>query len=81
MSDEKLVRIIAPHFVAGVVFVSRRVVRCAPIVGYMHGWSAERVHGYIVGKQWEAHRVTSSLRPAGTHAHERTVDREGDCAD
>lgn len=38
-----LVRIEAPHFVAGIVFDRRRVVEAAPIVRYMRGWLAERV--------------------------------------
>lgn len=51
-----LMRVVAPHFVAGVVFdgetVASRVVRAAPIVHYMQGWTAARVMAYCRTKKW-----------------------------
>lgn len=49
-------RIVAPHFVAGVIVEDGRVVRAAPIVGYMKGWPEERVRAYVARKGWTATR-------------------------
>ena len=42
----------APHFVAGVVLDGNVVVRCAPILRYMLGWTRARVEGYCRRKHW-----------------------------
>jgi hypothetical protein len=50
-----MIRIVAPHFVAGVVFneIERgTVVQAAPIVRYMLGWNAARVKSYCKQKRW-----------------------------
>lgn len=48
----KLVRILAPHFVAEVVADS--VVReCAPILAYMRGWNGRQVADYCKRKGWQ----------------------------
>ena len=44
----RLYRIVAPHFVAGVVIGGP----AAPIVGYMARWSAERIRRYCGEKLW-----------------------------
>lgn len=49
---EILVRITAPHFVAGVVAVDGRVVRAAPILRYMSGWDGARLAEYARRKGW-----------------------------
>lgn len=41
-------RIVAPHFVAGVVVGEV----AAPIVNYMRAWSPERIEGYCQKKGW-----------------------------
>jgi hypothetical protein len=52
----KLVRIVAPHFVAAVVADS--VVReCAPILSYMMGWNGRQVADYCKRKGWSWERV------------------------
>lgn len=49
----RLVRVVAPHFVAG--FETDGVVRrAAPIIKYMLGWSNERARAYITSKGWTA---------------------------
>lgn len=48
----KLIRIVAPHFVAGVMMGSPN--RCAPIVKYMAKWSSEEILAYCKKKGWEA---------------------------
>ena len=47
-----LVRIEAPHFVAGLDAEGGRVVRAAPIVRYMIGWDGRRVARYCASKGW-----------------------------
>lgn len=52
----RLVRIVAPHFVAG--FETDGVVRrAAPILAYMVGWTDERARSYIAKKGWKASLV------------------------
>ena len=51
-----MIRIVAPHFVAGVEIGLRDdfvVVRAAPILNYMLGWRVYRVLSYCSGKRWE----------------------------
>lgn len=43
-----LFRIIAPHFVAGVILG----VRAAPIIGYMANWNEQRIRIYCAKKRW-----------------------------
>ena len=45
-----LVRIVAPHFVAGLEIGGR----CAPIVRYMRTWTVERIVTYCSKKGWKA---------------------------
>lgn len=47
-----LIRIEAPHFVAGVVLENGRVTRTAPIVKYMKGWTEAHIRHYCVTKDW-----------------------------
>lgn len=54
-----LVRIVAPHFVAGIVIKSRVVTEAAPILAYMKKWPASRAKSYCLKKGWEAKRVTA----------------------
>ena len=50
---ETLIVIDAPHFYAGVVLQDGRVVRFAPIVKYMRGWSRQQVLDYCRRKHWQ----------------------------
>lgn len=47
-----LVRIVAPHFVAGIEAENGRVIIAAPILRYMLGWSGKRVASYCAKKGW-----------------------------
>lgn len=47
-----LARIVAPHFVCGIVINNGRVVEAAPIVRYMLGWNPHRVLAYTLRKGW-----------------------------
>lgn len=51
-----LLRVIAPHFVAGAVLFRGKVVRSAPILHYLRGWSYEQVWHYVLGKGWSLSR-------------------------
>jgi len=51
----RLLRIVAPHFCAGVVVSPRGViVEAAPILGYALGWTGRRLREYAGRKGWEA---------------------------
>lgn len=54
-----LVRVVAPHFVAGFETADGAVRRAAPIIGYMVGWSDDRARRYIAGKGWRASIIAS----------------------
>lgn len=60
---DRVIRITAPHFVAGVVMERddcdvtskspvERAITVAPIVNYMIGWSRERIERYCASKRW-----------------------------
>lgn len=44
-----MVRIEAPHFVAGIV----RGDLCAQIIHYMRGWTLKQIHSYCANKGWK----------------------------
>lgn len=51
----RLLRIVAPRFVAGVlVDVSGHVVEAAPILRYATGWTGRRLRGYAAARGWQA---------------------------
>lgn len=53
-----MIRITAPHFCAGVVLGrAELVVRGAPILGYMIGWSRAHVIGYAARKGWKVEEL------------------------
>ncbi len=51
-------RIIAPHFVAGLVLNEDKIcVRTAPILNYMLGWNWWQVIAYCKKKRWSYEHV------------------------
>lgn len=54
-----LAQITAPHFCAGIgVDVEMKTVcDAAPILRYMVGWTANRVHDYCCDRGWKVERV------------------------
>lgn len=56
----KLVRVVAPHFVAG--FETDGIVRrTAPILKVLRGWDDERARRYIARKGWKASVVPEQM--------------------
>lgn len=53
-----LIRIDAYYFCAGVVVEDGFVVRAAPILKYMMGWSEGRVRSYVARKRWHLAAVS-----------------------
>ena len=47
-----MIRITAPHFVAGLVLERWLVTRAAPVLSYMVGWEDARVYKYCQRKNW-----------------------------
>jgi len=57
----KLVRVVAPHFVAG--FETDGVVRrTAPILKVLRGWTDERARKYIQRKGWKASVMSQQMK-------------------
>lgn len=66
-----LVRVVAPHFVAGVLYDegADRVAEAAPILSYAVGWNRARLRTYVERKGWRASIVPDAVmcdRPAPT---------------
>lgn len=59
-----VVRIVAPHFVAGVIPHNGRVVNAAPILRYMVHWSGRQVADYCAKKGWTWERVSCAAEDA-----------------
>lgn len=47
-----MVRIVAPHFVAGLAVVDGHVRGTAPILSYMEDWACRDVEAYCQQKHW-----------------------------
>jgi len=45
-------QVTAPHLCAGLLVLDGRVLRTAPIVAYMRGWSLALVRAYCKRKGW-----------------------------
>ena len=60
-----MMQITAPHFCAGLVLAADitddtdniRVVRTAPILKYMTGWTQQRVRAYCASKRWTVEHI------------------------
>lgn len=48
-----LVRVEAPHFVAGLEVRNGKVAHAAPIIGYMLGWKWVNASQYLQRKGWK----------------------------
>jgi hypothetical protein len=55
-----LVRVVAPHFVAGLVFDGDVVVRTAPILNWAKGKRRDWLRDYFQQKGWKASVVQPS---------------------
>lgn len=55
MTDKTLIRIVAPHFVAGMMLRGIQIDRSAPIIYWMkkRGWSMWDVRAYCEKKGWD----------------------------
>lgn len=53
MSGRRLIRVVAPHFVAGFI-TDGTVRRTAPILRYITGWPDDRARKYFTSKGWTA---------------------------
>lgn len=69
MGDERLLRVEAPHFVAGAVWVREgagwRCVEVAPILRWMVGKPAPEVGAYLKRKGWAYEWVSAAERGDG----------------
>ena len=51
--NSKLIRISSTYFVAGLILDNGIVIKSAPIIKYMIGWSEDKVNSYIIKKGWK----------------------------
>lgn len=51
-ADLTIMRVVAPHFVAGVAVRNGRIARTAPVLSYMKGWNGRRFDEYLKSKGW-----------------------------
>lgn len=51
--DEELIRIEAPHFVAGIIVIDGKCVRPAPILKWTRGKDVETVRAYCERRGWK----------------------------
>jgi hypothetical protein len=55
MNEEpKLVRVVAPHFVAGIDIANGKCTEAAPILAWAKGRSADDLRTYFKKKGWQA---------------------------
>ena len=54
---DDLYRIVAPHFVAGIIVRNDRVWRTAPILKWMWGKKFSELHSYFNRKRWTYERL------------------------
>lgn len=52
-----LVRVVAPHFVAGLEIENGRCVSAAPILGWCVGRTVNMLRAYFQRRGWKAHVV------------------------
>ena len=55
MSHEMVIHLSSGYFCAAVVTKDATVIRTAPILKHMNGWSIERVKAYANKKGWKLH--------------------------
>lgn len=63
-SDDELVRVVAPHFVAGILIDvdTRQVVAAAPILHWAVGRQLDWLLGYFVRKGWAWEKLNGRHR-------------------
>ena len=53
MDKATVIAIDAPHFYAAVVIKNGLVIKTAPILKYMYGWSQDKIFNYTQAKGWK----------------------------
>lgn len=54
MSGPQFIRVVAPHFVAGMEVANGRVTTTAPILGWLKGKTADEARAIFKRKGWRA---------------------------
>lgn len=78
-----LVRVVAPHFVAGFEMDNGRCVRAAPILGWCVGRTTHVLRAYFARRKWAAHVVTAETfagRPKMDTSVIRDIERMNELA-
>lgn len=62
MKTERLIRVVAPHFVAALVTVDGLCTEAAPILKWAVGKGEDWLRAYFAQKGWKAHEVRGDER-------------------
>lgn len=62
--NEILVRVVAPHFVCGLVMANERCEQAAPILAWAFGRNANYLRKYFADKRWQASILSASSNPS-----------------
>lgn len=62
-----LLRIVAPHFVAGIDVYARGKRNAAPIIAYMTDWPEHRIRAYCARRGWKVEIVVAARKGEGSH--------------
>lgn len=62
-----LIRVVAPHFVAGLIIENDICTEAAPILQWAKGWTRDRLRDYFSKKGWKA-SVINEKAPVDTGA-------------
>jgi hypothetical protein len=68
-----LLRITAPHFVAGIIVSTTFMNHCAPILGYMKRWNMEHILSYCEKKGWKCERIDKEGRDDKVHSNQSAL--------
>lgn len=60
---ESLVRVVAPHFVAGLIMAGNRCTEAAPILKWAIGKDRAELRAYFARKSWRASILTQAFTP------------------
>ena len=52
-----MIRITAPHFVAGIIYRKGKLNICAPIIYYMQNWPLSKIFWYCRKKKWKYEEI------------------------
>jgi hypothetical protein len=62
-----LVRVVAPHFVAGIIVRDGKCVTAAPILRWAIGKTRDELRAYFASKRWDARIIAANAKNPPPH--------------